>query len=139
MKSELYFVDFIVPRFLFEKGHYENIKDPISIKPKAMISRTKKQFHINMEVELIDEENDFKLKMLGIGIFNYETDDQEHLVSFLSINGPAIVFPYVRSFISSVTALSGFDTITLPTMNLSGFKEELIAGLVDVDSQQISE
>ena len=135
MKSELNFVDFIVPRFLFEKGHYEKSDNPIKIKPKAIISRSKNQFHINMDIELIDSENGFKLKMFCIGIFHFETENDEHLLSFLSLNGPAIVFPYVRSFISSVTALSGFDTITLPTMNLSGFKDELIKELVDIDNQ----
>ena len=51
----------------------------------------------------------------------------------MSLNGPAIVFPYIRSFISSMSSLSGFETITLPTLNLSGYREQLIKDLIDLD------
>jgi len=134
MKSDLKFVNFVVPKFLFEKVTIEENDDLFSINPQAVIIRTKKQFHINIDVEILDAKNDFNLKMLCIGIFDYDTEDEELLLNFMSINGPAIVFPYIRSFISSYTALSGFDTITLPTLNLSSHKEKLRTTLIDLDT-----
>jgi preprotein translocase subunit SecB len=73
--------------------------------------------------------------MLCVGIFEYDTEDEKLLLNFLSVNGPAIVFPYIRSFISSFTALTGFDTITLPTLNLSGHKDELIKTLIYLEDE----
>lgn len=133
MKSQLNFINFVVPKFLFEKLPIKKENDSFEIKPQAVINRKNGQFHINIDIEINDSENEFSLKMFAVGIFEFETDKEQNLLNFMSINGPAIIFPYIRSFISSFTALSGFDTITLPTLNLSGFKDDIIKNLIDVD------
>jgi preprotein translocase subunit SecB len=133
MKSDLKFVNFVVPKFLFEKAAIEESADLFSINPQAVIIRSAKQIHINFDVDILDAENNFNLKMLCIGIFDYDTEDEELVLNFMSLNGPAIVFPYIRSFVSSYTALSGFDTITLPTLNLANFKEKLRSNFIDLD------
>lgn len=135
MKSQLNFVNFVVPKFLFEKVQVEQQESIFEIIPQAVISRKNNQFHINIDLEIFDVENNFNLKMLCVGIFEYDTEDELLLLNFLSVNGPAIVFPYIRSFVSSFTSLSGFDTITLPTLNLSGHKERLIETLIDLDNE----
>lgn len=134
MKSDLNFVNFVVPKFLFEKTEIDEHSELFSVNPQAVIIRSEKQFHINFDIEILDSENNFNLKMMCIGIFSYDNDDEELILDFMSLNGPAIVFPYIRSFISSYTALSGFDTITLPTLNLSSHKEKLRNNFVDLDS-----
>ena len=136
MKSDLKFVNFVVPKFLFEKTEIDINADLFSISPQAVIIRSEKKIHINFDVEILDAENNFNLKMLCIGVFDYDTEDEDLILNFMSLNGPAIVFPYIRSFVSSYTALSGFDTITLPTLNLSNHKERLRNNFVDLDSLQ---
>jgi preprotein translocase subunit SecB len=133
MKSQyqLNFINFVVPKFMFEKKNVES--DNFEILPKAVISRKNNQFHINVDVEITNLNNSLVLKMVCVGIFKYNTDDENLLLSFMSLNGPAIVFPYIRSFISSMSSLSGFETITLPTLNLSGYREQLIKDLIDLD------
>lgn len=133
MKAQLEFINFVVPKFLFEKLPIEKENDSFKIRPQAVINREKGQFHINMDIEINDPENSFSLKMFAVGIFEFKIEKEELLLNFMSINGPAIIFPYVRSFISSFTSLSGFDTITLPTLNLSGFKEDILSNLIDVN------
>lgn len=135
MKSQLNFVNFVVPNFLFEKVQVDQPENIFEVIPQAVISRKNKQFHINIDLKIFDPENDFNLKMLCVGIFEYDTEDEQLLLNFLSVNGPAIVFPYIRSFVSSFTSLSGFDTITLPTLNLSSHKEQLIETLIDLDNE----
>ncbi len=135
MKSQLNFVNFVVPNFLFEKVQVDQPENIFEVIPQAVISRKNKQFHINIDLKIFDIENDFNLKMLCVGIFEYDTEDEQLLLNFLSVNGPAIVFPYIRSFVSSFTSLSGFDTITLPTLNLSSHKEQLIETLIDLDNE----
>jgi preprotein translocase subunit SecB len=132
MKAQLNFVNFVVPKFKFDKQQIEE-KTTFDLIPQAVISRKNKQFHINIDLEISDAEHQFSLKMLSVGIFDYNTEDESTLLNFMSINGPAIIFPYIRSFISNFTALSGFDTITLPTLNLTGFKDDLIDNLIDID------
>ena len=130
-QSQLNFINFVVPKFMFEKKNVES--DNFEILPKAVISRKNNQFHINVDVEITNLKNSLVLKMVCVGIFKYNTDDENLLLSFMSLNGPAIVFPYIRSFISSMSSLSGFETITLPTLNLSGYREQLIKDLIDLD------
>ena len=127
-QSQLNFINFVVPKFMFEKKNVES--DNFEILPKAVISRKNNQFHINVDVEITNLNNSLVLKMVCVGIFKYNTDDENLLLSFMSLNGPAIVFPYIRSFISSMSSLSGFETITLPTLNLSGYREQLIKDLI---------
>lgn len=134
MKSQLKFINFVVPKFIFEKIKIDKEENLFEIIPQAVISRLNKQFHINIDLEILDVDNNFNLKLLCVGIFEYDTEDEELLLNFMSVNGPAIVFPYIRSFVSSYTALSGFDTITLPTLNLSGQREKLIETLIDLDA-----
>lgn len=136
MKSDLKFVNFVVPKFLFEKTEIDKNANLFSINPQAVIIRSEKKIHINFDIEILDVENNFNLKMLCIGVFDYDTEDEELILSFMSLNGPAIVFPYIRSFVSSYTALSGFDTITLPTLNFLSHKEKLRNSFVDLDSLQ---
>ena len=130
-QSQLNFINFVVPKFMFEKKNVES--DNFEILPKAVISRKNNQFHINVDVEITNLNNSLVLKMVCVGIFKYNADDENLLLSFMSLNGPAIVFPYIRSFISSMSSLSGFETITLPTLNLSGYREQLIKDLIDLD------
>ncbi|SEA87683.1 preprotein translocase subunit SecB [Flavobacterium gillisiae] len=136
MKSDLKFVNFVVPKFLFEKTDIDADANLFSINPQAVIIRSENKIHINFDIEILDAENNFNLKMLCIGVFDYDTEDEELILNFMSLNGPAIVFPYIRSFVSSYTALSGFDTITLPTLNFLSHQEKLRNNFVDLDSLQ---
>jgi preprotein translocase subunit SecB len=132
MKAQLTFINFVVPSFQFDKKEIKG-EGNFNIIPRAIISRSDKQFHINIELELEDIQNSIFVQMLAVGIFNYDTEEEESLLNFMSLNGPAIVFPYIRSFISSFTSQTGFETVTLPTLNLSGFKDEMLENLVDLD------
>lgn len=40
-------------------------------------------------------------------------------------NAPAIIFPYVRAYVTSLTVLSGIEAINIPTMNLSSIADDL--------------
>ena len=44
-------------------------------------------------------------------------DEKFKQSDFLTINAPAIAFPYVRSYISNLTLQSGFSPIILPSVN----------------------
>jgi preprotein translocase subunit SecB len=43
---------------------------------------------------------------------------------FLDINSPAIVFPYIRAFISNLTLNSGYNPIVLPMFNFVKIAED---------------
>ena len=73
---------------------------------------------------IIDKEKSFKIKLCAIGLFKYE-GSIEDTMQFFCINGPAILFPYIRAYLSSLSALSGIPLILLPTINMTGLAETL--------------
>lgn len=69
----------------------------------------------------INDKNDSLKIFLNIeGQFEFDKDLTDPVKeSFFNVNAPAILFPYVRAYISTLTALSGINPIILPTINLS--------------------
>lgn len=49
----------------------------------------------------------------------------EQIPDFFYPNSLAIVFPYVRAFVSTLSLQANIPPIVLPTLNLMGLKEEL--------------
>ena len=69
-------------------------------------------------------ESFFNLNILAIGNFEFdkEFDDKELKKNFVNTNAPAIMFPYVRSFVTSLTSNLGNVTgpLILPTQFFQG-------------------
>ena len=63
------------------------------------------------------------------GYFTMDDVDTNTLKKFLSFKAPAILFPYVRAYVSSMTALAGMNQVILPTINLHSVGENLLEGL----------
>lgn len=55
-------------------------------------------------------------------VFELTSDE---LPEFFYANSIAIIFPYVRAFISTVSLQANVPSIVLPTMNLSSLRETL--------------
>ena len=85
------------------------------------------KFVIIMPVELKGEDF-FSLSLVAFGNFQIINDviDDEIKKNLINVNAPAIMFPYVRSFISFLTSQLGssFKTITIPTQIFSGELDE---------------
>ena len=79
---------------------------------------SKNQYKYIITVRIEDENETIKIRLKAMGIFEFD-EDLTNKQLFFSQNAPAILFPYIRAYISALTALSGIPTITLPTLNLS--------------------
>lgn len=108
------------------KPYKETKEFPISvdINPKAFIpSDSPNTFKIIMDV-VIEAEDFFVLKVTGVGSFELSQEDVTPDVrkTFINANSTAIMFPYMRAFIATVTANLGNVTtpILLPTRFFKG-------------------
>ena len=82
------------------------------------------EFKIVQEIKLTSE-NYFDLFIVGIGSFELIGEIKDELKkNFVNLNAPAIMFPYLRSFISTLTSNLGQSTGTL-TIPPQFFKGEL--------------
>ena len=84
-------------------------------------------FKIIQEIKLSSDKY-FSLFILAVGTFELKANlDEKIRKSFININAPAIMFPYIRSFISTLTANLGNVTgpLTIPTQFFKGELEEI--------------
>ncbi len=71
----------------------------------------------------------FNLSLQAVGHFSIEKDVEEKIKKgFVNANAPAIMFPYVRSFITTLTSSLGNATgpIVLPPHFFAGQLEEVV-------------
>lgn len=57
---------------------------------------------------------------------------------FTCMNAPAILFPYIRAYVSCVTAQSGIAPIIIPTVNLQKDGQELLRKISGSDAPIIN-
>lgn len=71
-------------------------------------------------VKISNEKGSMQIRIKAVGFFEFEQEiPKENLQNFFKKNAPAILFPYVRAYISALTSLSGITPVILPTLNLS--------------------
>ena len=96
------------------------------IAPEGVFNETEKTFLLTLNVVAKDKEQNLDLSLTIKGMFEYDTDDMNELIPYISMNAPAIMFPYIRAYISNITALGGTQPIILPTLNVEGVGLELL-------------
>ncbi|WP_249921831.1 hypothetical protein A5821_001167 [Enterococcus sp. 7F3_DIV0205] len=69
--------------------------------------------------------NEAKYEVILEGAFNVEDSSltEEQIKQFVKVNGTAILYPYIRSNISVISALDSQDSVLMPTLNTNIFRE----------------
>jgi preprotein translocase subunit SecB len=109
----------------FEQNHNEELN--LGFKTKGIFNNESKTFELIFEVEIKngDEVNPF-VKIRCKGFFKFENINYfEEIPDFFYRNSIAILFPYVRAYLSLITTQANVPGIILPTMNLSNLEGEL--------------
>ena len=90
------------------------------------------EFRIWMQIEIVVP-GFWEIKVGGFGNFELENaESDENIRNFINVNAPAIMFPYMRSFISMLTSNVGgsIPVIVLPPQFFQGEIEELRNGQI---------
>lgn len=110
------------------KAQSDSVEISVSISAKAFYPKENENwFKIVQEINLSCQDF-FNLSVVGVGSFELANDiDQNIRKSFININAPAIMFPYMRSFISTLTSNIGNVTgaIVLPPHFFKGNLDEI--------------
>lgn len=114
IKLRFHSVDFPVVDFRSKKQLSENHEIKIEIDPKVFFPKEDpNHFKIIQDIHVFVEDV-FDLFIVAIGSFELnDVDDEKMRTSFVNMNAPAIMFPYIRSFISTLTSNLGNVTGTL--------------------------
>ena len=97
-----------------------------SITPEVSFDKDKHSFELLMNVAINDKEHYLDINMRIRGFFDYSGEDTNLLRNFIGINAPAILFPYIRSYISNITALGGIQPVIMPTLNMTAVGNQLL-------------
>jgi|SRR5699024_4743949 len=122
-------VKFYSVSFNIEGEPNENDSDiKLDIKPSVKFyPESKNNFDIVYNVKL-GIKDVFNLSLVAVGYFELSDEllDNENIKEqLINTNAPAIVFPYIRSFISMFSAnLGSIPTLTIPTHFFKGKLEE---------------
>ncbi len=126
-KSPFRFDSFVITESHFVREPKEKIGElEVKIEPRAVIDKEKRVFTLVLEVHAYEENGRFDAKVTAIGFFDFKNDiSKDHLSSYFYTNAPAILFPYIRAHISTLTALSGMEAVNLPAMKMTAVGEKL--------------
>lgn len=131
--------------FSFQKYSVENftfstenmVHEDISIKidPSGKFITDKRIFLLNFNFYAFGKESGFEksfvtCKMNAEFVFSHDIKTVDDIPSYFYANSIAIVFPYLRSFISSLTIQANLKPFILPTMNLSSLSTPLKENIV---------
>lgn len=85
---------------------------------------------VDIHFSTTPEGNDAKMTLSAeiLGLF----ESSEKWISKWERNALSILFPYLRSVVSTVSSLSGHEPILLPTMNINSIFDKEGDGLVNV-------
>jgi preprotein translocase subunit SecB len=107
----------------------------LSFNPSGKLLKKEHIFRLYLETVIKDDFNALKINVVAVADYHFKNDiDKQTLKNLFFINASAILFPYIRAYISSLTSLSGVKPITLPTMNLQALGNKLEANTKEVES-----
>ncbi|HFI0998728.1 TPA: hypothetical protein ACGPEP_000824 [Streptococcus pneumoniae] len=75
---------------------------------------------VKLSVSLVDKDAMKKISVTVIGYFEINIDENitDILTDILYVNGTAILYPYLRSIVSIVSAIDSSEAMLLPTINV---------------------
>ena len=130
IQSSFQFIDYLI-----EKSNIE-ISDPdigrdmkFGIEPYGEFDKDNHIFTLSLEVAIKDGEGKFIVSFLIKGLFEYKCSNFNELLNFIGINAPAILFPYIRAYVSNITGLSGMQPVIMPTLNMQPIGKQLVEKL----------
>lgn len=74
--------------------------------------------------QIFQEKIQVEASIKMVGVFEKIGDSQLDLEQFGNVNGPAIIFPYIREHITNLSAKAGLGLILIPPINFSGKKKQ---------------
>lgn len=119
--------DYTFPATLIDFGHFTEGDIDISFNVDGKYKSTDNKFFLSFGIlATIETVSEPFIKVDCEGIFEFINVSQfSEIPDFFYTNCIAILFPYLRSYISTVTVQSNIKPIILPTLNLTPLAKKL--------------
>ncbi len=82
-------------------------------------------FIIEFNATMTNQDKSFQLETVLLALFKTQNLIDEEFVNspFVQLNAPAIAFPFLRSFISTISVNAGYNSIIIPSINFANKSE----------------
>ena len=119
--------------FFFDKCSYERKADPIPDNgrinynfnfDRSITKLDDSNWRVSLQSNVATNNNEVEIHIRVVGLFTVNTDDKKLKNSLISKNTVAILFPYLRSQITLITAQSGLPPVMLPLLNVAGMFQD---------------
>lgn len=99
-----------------QADHFE-----FSLTKNASIAEDKHSFYLDLVVEFKDSESRLSVFAHAKALFKTDIEiDESYLDNgMVKVNAPAILFPFIRAFINTLSVNSGYGQIILPSINFA--------------------
>ncbi len=106
----------------------------IGFKTSGTVNKKNLTFDLNLSVLITNPDKSISIEINAVGYFRFEpVEDINDISGFFYNNASAILFPYLRAYIGTLTNLSGLKAVNLPTLNLSNLANDLKQNTIFVD------
>ncbi len=124
---------FYLENYNFEEFHIINIPTAegefsIKIDPSGILNIKENSFLLKLNFQAFNKDSDkafVSCKLNANYVFSEKINSIEEIPPYFFANSIAIIFPYLRSFLSSLTVQANSTPLILPTMNLGSLSEPL--------------
>jgi preprotein translocase subunit SecB len=132
--SKFQFKGFTITRSLIERNDKESSKKlSLGFFPKGFINKQEATFQLQLGVKIEDANKSFNIEIDAVANYTFESKaGLDNLSIYFYTNAPALLFPYIRAYISTLTNLSGFEPINLPTLNMTRLGDDLKKNTTEV-------
>ena len=107
------------------KGGQQLFLSDEKLEAKVLVEKSVNKIIVELSFNATAKEGDEKLFNLSAGykgVFVYAAQTESHLItSFAKINAPAIIYPFLRASIASITLAVGVPPMSLPVINFTKF------------------
>jgi len=110
------------PEIHFKEEGYGN---NININLENQTSENKLYITLTVDFKAgIKDAIDIEASVKMLGVFEYEESSTIPVSEFANINGPAIIFPFIREHLANCSVKAGMTPILLPPINFVKLQED---------------
>lgn len=126
VQNKIKFVKFFVKslKYKIENENQNDISEDLDISLKlcsVFNDENDKNYLVNFKLEIKSKDEDLVIKVNAFGLFSTldAITEEFKISSFVKVSSPAIAFPFLRSYINTITTNSGISPIILPSFNFT--------------------
>lgn len=110
----------------FDFPKIEKTAIDVDIRPSGIFNKKTSIFELNLEIRILNKSDGDKemIYINCLGIFHLKNIEKD-VPEFFYINSISILFPYLRAFVSTLTAQANIPPLILSTYNLTSLGEVL--------------